>query len=83
MPFVLACGRCDRSHTGVLDWCGVPGVAAVICACGGMTREHDVIDGRVVTCNACGRRELFQPRARTVPEGFSKGFKEKGTGAVQ
>lgn len=31
----------------------------MICPCGGMTRDHETIAGRVYTCNFCGRRELF------------------------
>lgn len=39
------------------------------CACGGECREHTTKGGsiRVVTCNACGRRESFERRA--VAEG--------------
>jgi len=40
----------------------------MICPCGGQTREHEVHTGRVVTCVACGRRELFPfRRALAVP----------------
>lgn len=55
----------------------------MICPCGGLTRDHETIAGRVYICNACGRRELFQHRAGTVPEGFSKGSKETGTDSVR
>lgn len=35
----------------------------MICPCGGLTRDHETLAGRVYTCNACGRRELFAWKA--------------------
>lgn len=49
----------------------------MICPCGGECREHWVKAGRVVTCNACGRRETF--KRRSVAEGETPTALEKLT----
>ena len=41
----------------------------MICACGGECREHQVLAGWVVTCNACGRRELFERKRKSEEVG--------------